>query len=174
MDVNVQLHASAAPPGKGPSTHCRGGWVNPRASMDVLEKRKVSDSCRDSNSEIYQLLVRVTHTALSRLVLCVFYFLEYETSRRCRTVVPVPNPGYFPCQYHSRYQHNLRRGTTLTSTNGRLGTFLSSDVADVSSQHIEPIFEGRTFFLDCMPFEDGTVSYQLTTNPQFSVSQKSE
>jgi hypothetical protein len=72
------------------------------------------------------------------------------------------------------YQQNLKRGTTLTSTNGRLGTSLFSDVAGVSSQHIEPIFEGRTVFLNCLPFEDETISYQPTTDQRLSTSQKSE
>jgi len=30
--------------------------MNPRASVDVVEKRKISGSCRDSNPGIYQLL----------------------------------------------------------------------------------------------------------------------
>jgi hypothetical protein len=28
--------------GRGSSTHCVGGWVCPRAGLDVMEKRKIS------------------------------------------------------------------------------------------------------------------------------------
>jgi hypothetical protein len=57
MDVSGQLQAPVAlHPGKGPLTRCRGGWLNPRASLDVLEKRKISGSCRDSNPGIFQLV----------------------------------------------------------------------------------------------------------------------
>ena len=39
MGVGVQCHAPVAlPPGKGPSTHCMGGWVGPGASLDGLQK----------------------------------------------------------------------------------------------------------------------------------------
>jgi hypothetical protein len=37
--VSGQLHASAAlPPGKSPGTHFIGGWVDPRAGLDDMEK----------------------------------------------------------------------------------------------------------------------------------------
>jgi hypothetical protein len=32
-----------------PITHWIGGWVGPRASLDILEKRKISCPCWDSN-----------------------------------------------------------------------------------------------------------------------------
>jgi hypothetical protein len=40
MELSGQLHALAAlHPGKEPSgTHCIGGWVGPRASLDAVEK----------------------------------------------------------------------------------------------------------------------------------------
>jgi hypothetical protein len=41
MEVSGQLHAPAAlPPGKSSGTHFIGGWVDPRASLEDLEKRK--------------------------------------------------------------------------------------------------------------------------------------
>jgi hypothetical protein len=42
MEVSGELHAPAAlPPGKEPpGTYCVGGWVNPRAGLDHLERRK--------------------------------------------------------------------------------------------------------------------------------------
>jgi hypothetical protein len=37
--VSGQLHAPAAlPPGKRPGTHFIGGWVDPRAGLDDMEK----------------------------------------------------------------------------------------------------------------------------------------
>jgi hypothetical protein len=39
--VSGQLHALAAlPPGKSPGTHFIGGWVDPRADLDDMEKWK--------------------------------------------------------------------------------------------------------------------------------------
>jgi hypothetical protein len=39
MEVGGQHHAPAAlTPGKRPRAHCIGGWVGPRASLDVCEK----------------------------------------------------------------------------------------------------------------------------------------
>jgi hypothetical protein len=32
-------------------THCTGGWVGPRASLDIMEKRKVSCSCWELNPD---------------------------------------------------------------------------------------------------------------------------
>jgi hypothetical protein len=32
-----------------PSTHCIGGWVGPRFSLDIMEKRKVSCHYQESN-----------------------------------------------------------------------------------------------------------------------------
>jgi hypothetical protein len=42
MEVSGQLHAPAAlPPGEGtPGTHWIGGWVDPKAGPDDVEKRK--------------------------------------------------------------------------------------------------------------------------------------
>ena len=44
--VLVALH-----PGKNPITHLLGSWVGPRASLGILEKRKIAFSCRDSNPD---------------------------------------------------------------------------------------------------------------------------
>jgi hypothetical protein len=42
MEVSGQLHTSAAlPPGNSPGAHWTGGWVDPRASLDIMKKRKV-------------------------------------------------------------------------------------------------------------------------------------
>jgi len=39
MEVDVQRHApSALPPGKRRVTHCIGGWVRPRAGLDIYGK----------------------------------------------------------------------------------------------------------------------------------------
>jgi hypothetical protein len=37
--------------GNNPGTHCIRYWVGPTADLDVLEKRKVSCPCLDSNSK---------------------------------------------------------------------------------------------------------------------------
>jgi hypothetical protein len=39
MEVNGQLHASVAlPQERAPGTHLIGGWVDPRAGLDDMEK----------------------------------------------------------------------------------------------------------------------------------------
>ena len=46
--VNVSLRP-LYPPRMNPGTHGFGGWVDPRASLDDLEKRTVLCHCWDSN-----------------------------------------------------------------------------------------------------------------------------
>jgi hypothetical protein len=42
MGVGGQLHAPAAlPPGKRPFTHCKGGWLSPRAGLDGCRKSRL-------------------------------------------------------------------------------------------------------------------------------------
>jgi hypothetical protein len=38
MGVGGQRHALAALPPERDATHCKGGWVGPRASLDGLQK----------------------------------------------------------------------------------------------------------------------------------------
>jgi hypothetical protein len=42
--MSGQLHTQAAlPPGeRTPGIHCIGGWVGPRAGLDVVVKRKIT------------------------------------------------------------------------------------------------------------------------------------
>ena len=43
MDVGSQRHVlSALPQGKRHGVHCTGGWVGPRADLEVLGERKLS------------------------------------------------------------------------------------------------------------------------------------
>jgi hypothetical protein len=51
MEVSDQLHAPAAlPRERDPGTLCIGGWVGPRAVLDVVVKRKIPSLRRESNS----------------------------------------------------------------------------------------------------------------------------
>jgi hypothetical protein len=34
-----------------PGTHCIGSWVDPRASPDIMEKRKIPFPCQESNHD---------------------------------------------------------------------------------------------------------------------------
>jgi len=53
----IPVHAMEAHKGSGgiasqgekPNTHYIGGWVGPRASLDILEERKICCSYQDSN-----------------------------------------------------------------------------------------------------------------------------
>jgi hypothetical protein len=51
MDVIRKLYAfTVLLPGKKTGAYWIGGWVGPTEGLDVLEKRKISSSYRDSNS----------------------------------------------------------------------------------------------------------------------------
>jgi hypothetical protein len=69
LGVEVQLHSfltsaldgdewSASrlvrfiPTERAPGTHCIGGWVDPRAVLDAVVKRKIASPCRDSNPRL--------------------------------------------------------------------------------------------------------------------------
>jgi hypothetical protein len=56
MEVSGQHHASSAlTPRKNPATHATGGWVGPRASLGVAQKRKISLLCdKREHMFIYQ------------------------------------------------------------------------------------------------------------------------
>jgi hypothetical protein len=43
------------PLGKGPGTHCTGGWVGPRAGLDTEDRGKILCPCRGSNPDLYWL-----------------------------------------------------------------------------------------------------------------------
>jgi len=53
MDVSVQLQALVTLPSRrNPGAHSIGGWVDPRAGMDVLERRKFCCTCWDSKPRL--------------------------------------------------------------------------------------------------------------------------
>jgi hypothetical protein len=70
MEMSGQIHAPAAiPPGKrAPGTHWIGGWVGPGAGLDAVARRKIPSSCRDSKSQIIQLVAQRYTTRISRLL----------------------------------------------------------------------------------------------------------
>jgi hypothetical protein len=50
MEESGQLHApDALPPRRAPGTHCIGRWIDPKAGLDAVEKRKILH-CRESNA----------------------------------------------------------------------------------------------------------------------------
>jgi len=53
MEVSDQVHAPAAlpPSERAPATCWIGGWAGPRASLDLVVKRKIPSPCRDSNPQ---------------------------------------------------------------------------------------------------------------------------
>jgi len=51
MEIGGQLHAPPTlPPQMNPGAHGTGGWTDPKAGLDNLEKRKLSCPCQDSNA----------------------------------------------------------------------------------------------------------------------------
>jgi len=53
MEVSGLLHAPATlPQEKNPVTLSIGCYIGPRASLDILQMRKIPCSCKDSNSRL--------------------------------------------------------------------------------------------------------------------------
>jgi hypothetical protein len=60
MEVSDQIHVPAAYlPGKARGTHWIGSWVDPRAGLYMVSKRKILSPCRDLNPyhPIIQLVI---------------------------------------------------------------------------------------------------------------------
>jgi hypothetical protein len=51
-----------------PGIHWIGGWVGPRAGLDVIVKRKICSPCRDSNPPNIQPVAQRYNTELYRLL----------------------------------------------------------------------------------------------------------
>jgi hypothetical protein len=54
--------------GKAPDTHLIGGWVGPRAGLDVLVRRKIPSPCWDWNPPIIRPVAQRCTAELSRLL----------------------------------------------------------------------------------------------------------
>jgi hypothetical protein len=66
-------------PGKtAPGTHCIGGWVGPKAGLDVMEKSKISCTYRESNADssvvqtVAQSLYRLSY---SDSLVCAYIYI---------------------------------------------------------------------------------------------------
>jgi hypothetical protein len=73
MKVSGQLHAPAfLPPGKEPhGTHWIGNWVNPRAVLDAVVKRKIPSPLQESNLRtpiVQPVAQRNTDRAIAALI----------------------------------------------------------------------------------------------------------
>jgi hypothetical protein len=53
MEVNGQPDVPAALPNRerAPNIHWIGGWVDPRANLDMVLRRKIPSPCRESNTD---------------------------------------------------------------------------------------------------------------------------
>jgi hypothetical protein len=58
---------------RAPRTHWIGGWVGPRAGLDVVVKRKTPSTCWDSNPPIIQPVAQRYTTELSQLLFYRWY-----------------------------------------------------------------------------------------------------
>jgi hypothetical protein len=72
MGVSGQFHAQASLPSrKEPITHWIGGWVGPRAVLDVVVKRKIPSTCQESNPRtpiVQPIAQRYTDSAVMALL----------------------------------------------------------------------------------------------------------
>jgi hypothetical protein len=83
---SASLPGGYTPGERAPDTHCVGGSVDPRASLDAVESRTISSPCRESNpgcparspqlyrlgypgsAKIYQILIVTV-----KIIYCVRY-----------------------------------------------------------------------------------------------------
>jgi hypothetical protein len=66
--VGSQRHAPAAlPPGKGPSTHCTGGWVGPRAGLVGYEKSRPHRNDNDNKTTVRKYAKGKIYVTVSRM-----------------------------------------------------------------------------------------------------------
>jgi hypothetical protein len=75
MEVSGQF---PAPRCFTPGTHWIGGWVDPRAVLDAVVKRKVPSSCRESNPRtpiVQSVAQRYTDWAATALELITVVFI---------------------------------------------------------------------------------------------------
>jgi hypothetical protein len=82
MEVSGRLHAPAAlPPREGaPGTHWIGGWVDPRAVLDAVGKRKIPSLRRESNPRtplVQPVAQRYTDWAIAAQTVLEFIFCKY-------------------------------------------------------------------------------------------------
>jgi hypothetical protein len=87
MEVSGQLLDPAAlPPGKEPfDTHWAGGWVEPRACLDTVVKRKIPSPCQESNTKpglVHHRLVAVL-TEISRLLFKIIFPYDITLKLSC-------------------------------------------------------------------------------------------
>jgi hypothetical protein len=68
LKVSDQFHVPAIlPPGKAVGTHWVGGWVDPRAGLDDMEKRKFP---KEMISRYVRAVYMVSHLLKHNIILC--------------------------------------------------------------------------------------------------------
>jgi len=71
------LHATTAlPPQKQPRNHRLGGWARPTASLDILENKEMSYTCRESKS-VSLVVPMMLKQMVYRLQLCFKGLKQY-------------------------------------------------------------------------------------------------
>jgi len=117
LEVSGQFHALATlPPEKSPSNHWLGGWVGSRAGLDVLGRRKIFWSCRESNPipkyTVYDLILAWVSS------LCFHYnVVLYIVKIFCWTSMTNNYQNGYICV------HCVRKLTVFTLSFGTLETF---------------------------------------------------
>jgi hypothetical protein len=75
MEVSGQFYAPATllPREGAPGTHWIGGWVDPRAGLDAVAKRKIPSPCRGSNPDrpIHSLITTTTTTTTIIIIIII-------------------------------------------------------------------------------------------------------
>jgi hypothetical protein len=100
MEVSGQLHAPAAlPPEKDPpGTHWIGGWVGPRAGLDMVSKRP--SPCRESNPDRpahSQSLFRLSYVGpFGQITWMVISPYEHKTTHIHKKQTSIRETGFEP------------------------------------------------------------------------------
>jgi hypothetical protein len=86
-----------------PCTHWVGGWVGPRASLDTMEKRRISCPCQELNpshqpvtvltglSVLQSLRSRNLKSGFSCTSVCITFSLFWASKYICEGVISMPH-----------------------------------------------------------------------------------
>ena len=106
MGVSGQRHAPAVlPPGKKPGTHCTGGWVGPRASLDGCEKLGHHRGSFPDRTALSESLYRLSHPDPRHSIPRVLYVRQCFCSvinGQYKTICPPTAVCHQQTRHHSK------------------------------------------------------------------------
>jgi hypothetical protein len=89
--ISITPRPRFTPGERTPGTHCRGGWVGPRAGLDTEDRWKILCPCRGSNPDrpVVQPVVR--------------HYTAWANTAPIKTVEHLINSTFILCKYNERF-----------------------------------------------------------------------